>query len=496
MKLSHSSLITKRKSSNTFFLLLIIFFCGLLFSCNSDSAAANEDKSSSGNGSEISANIKVKVNGFTSGQAGLIATFGDQNYKIDTASIDVQGRFEFKKPDGYPFGSYFVILPDKNYFQILIDKDQKFELETTASDLVNGMKVNGSTENAALYESLTYEQSTNPRLSEVTQKMVGLDPNSTEYSTLKKSQDQLMNERKEHLNNLFKKYPNTLFTSFKRAGQNPDIKEVYFSDGTKNTQAQIRLYREEFWDGVDINDDRLMQTPVIYNKLNRYITELTPQQPDSLKKSIATLIDRAPLNSEIFKFFVNWIALKYEPTKTTLMDSEAIYVFMVENYITKEKAFWADAAQIQGLQLRASEMANSLIGQKGPDVNAPSTDGSLKSIYDISSPYIVVYLYNPDCDHCQEETPKLVDFYRQWKPRGLEVFAIAIDTDDTQWKNFIRENNMDWINVFDPTNKSIYAKYYVDNTPEIYVLNPERKIIAKNLKVHQIETMINRDMAN
>jgi hypothetical protein len=48
-------------------------------------------------------------------------------------------------------------------------------------------------------------------------------------------------------------------------------------------------------------------------------------------------------------------------------------------------------------------------------------------------------------------------------------------------------------NVNDPTNKAIYATYFVDNTPELYVLNPDRKIIGKNLKVFQIDTVIERD---
>jgi hypothetical protein len=75
----------------------------------------------------------------------------------------------------------------------------------------------------------------------------------------------------------------------------------------------------------------------------------------------------------------------------------------------------------------------------------------------------------------------------------VDVFAIAIDTDENEWKAYIEKNKMTFTNVFDPTNRSIYAKYYVDVTPEVYVLNKERKIIGKNLKVFQIDTIIERD---
>ena len=103
-------------------------------------------------------------------------------------------------------------------------------------------------------------------------------------------------------------------------------------------------------------------------------------------------------------------------------------------------------------------------------------------------------MYNPDCEHCQEETPKLKAFYDSWKRNGLGVFAIAIDTDDAKWNDYINKVGIqEWVNVHDPTNKSIYGKYFVDVTPELYLLNPDRKIIGKNLKTHQVIEMIEKD---
>ena len=141
-------------------------------------------------------------------------------------------------------------------------------------------------------------------------------------------------------------------------------------------------------------------------------------------------------------------------------------------------------------------MANSLVGQEGPNVKAPDENGQLRSVHDLTAPYIVVYLYNPDCEHCQEQSPVLVDLYRNWQqqsPPLVDVYAIAIDTEADIWKDYIRKIGMNWTNVFDPTNRSIYKTYYVNITPEVYVLGPDRKIIAKNLNVNQIGEVIRRD---
>jgi len=73
----------------------------------------------------------------------------------------------------------------------------------------------------------------------------------------------------------------------------------------------------------------------------------------------------------------------------------------------------------------------------------------------------------------------------------LDVYAIALDTDPAKWKNFVQANNMSsWTNVYDPTNRSIFKTYYVDNTPELYLLDKDRKIVAKNLKVSQLKDAI------
>ena len=76
------------------------------------------------------------------------------------------------------------------------------------------------------------------------------------------------------------------------------------------------------------------------------------------------------------------------------------------------------------------------------------------------------------------------------------MYGIVLDTDDAAWKRAIQSYGMAWTNVHDPTNRSIYAKYFVDNTPELYLLNPERTIIGKNLKVFQLEQVIEQDKAN
>lgn len=436
--------------------------------------------------------IEIIVEGLPAGgTAKLIGISGDQNYIADTCVVVDNGRMLFEKPEPLLAGFYYVILPDFSNLQMIIDANQRFSLKTTVGNLARTMQVTGSKENELYYKNIADQGPIDSQLKALTQQQRAKPKGGPDYKALQVQIDSFIGLRKALLQSYVTDYPDALFTKFKISGQNPDLAEPLNEDGTLNIALQTYMYRTHLWDNVDFTDDRLLRTPIINNKLTKYIKELTVQRPDSIIAATDLLLAKVMNHKEYFKFFANYIPLAYRPGESTIMDAEAVQVHMVKNYFTPEKAFWSDSADLAALARQASEMENSLIGLKGPDVTAKDLNGQMKSIYEIKKPYIVVYMWNPECSHCKEETPQLVNYIRD--ATDVEVFGIALNTTDAEFKSYARKMGMTWTNVFDPTNKAIYAKYYVDNTPEIYILNPDRILIGKNLKVNQIQTIIDRD---
>ena len=143
--------------------------------------------------------------------------------------------------------------------------------------------------------------------------------------------------------------------------------------------------------------------------------------------------------------------------------------------------------QVYAWQLRAGDKAKSLVGKPAQNIEAQDPQGNTRSLYDIEKPYVAIFFYHAECDHCQETAPKLVEFYREWKDRGLEVYAVSMDTPKKEWTAFLTKYKMEqMINVTDEDNHGIYSNYYVMGTPYIYLLNPERTIIGKDLMVEDI----------
>ncbi|MEM1215615.1 MAG: redoxin domain-containing protein, partial [Bacteroidota bacterium] len=452
-------------------ILPLALLCSLLWQCNAaaDSPAATAAPTSSTPSEALvipaagPPNFTVEVAGMADGPVTLVGMLNDKQFALAEAPA-TGGRVTFQQAEPFPQGLYFLLLPNGANFKFLLAEDQEFTLKTSLAQLGVDMQVEGNIDNELLFQTNAYEQSHNAKQRPLNQQLKAYQPTDPQYQQIMDQLQTLQVERKNHLEGIFAQHPNTFFTTFKRAGQNPLLRREL------PEEKQVPVYRMEFWDNVDLRDDRLMRTPVIYNKMKRYFTELTPQQPDSIIVALERLIAQIPniKGSEYYKYFVNWVALEYTPTETTLMDSEAVWVHIVKNHFTYERAFWSDSTNTYSLQLRAEEMGNSLIGQLGPNVKAPDPSGTLRAVYDLKAPYIVVYLYNPDCEHCQEQTPVLVNLHRQWQSQATplaDVYAIAVDTEDALWKNYIAKTGMNWTNVFDPTNQAIYKTYYVNVTP-------------------------------
>ena len=442
-------------------------------------------------------NISFKIDGYTEGVAQLIGVYADANYLADTAKISKDGRIDFASKTGYSEGLFFLLLPDQKNIQFLIANGENFTLKTKKGDLINGMQVEKSLENQLFFDNQKYQVALEQKFNALTAEMKKYVLGSPKYDSLINIQKQLIDERDGKVVELKEKYPAAFLTKFKLAGQNPRLRFTYRADGSLDSSQTMINYKADWWNDVDFADGRLLHTPVFFNKMKKYMLELTAQNPDSIIKSADFLIDKTLNNKDYFNVAANWITYNNKPGTGTLMDCDAIYSHLILKYFTPERAIWTTPADVASMRKTAKEMQISLIGMTGLDVQAKNNNGDMKSIYGLNATVTVIFIYNPDCEHCQEETPKLRGVYDQWKNRGVEVFSIAANAKNREeWQKFAKNYAVNWTDVWDPELKSkFHEKYYIDITPECYVLDKNHKIIAKNIKPDQLPEIFKRELA-
>ena len=123
--------------------------------------------------------IKVTIHGLKNEDIYLGYHFGDKNYVLDTVKLDSKGSGVFKGTKKMDRGIYIVITPDKKYFEVIIDRDFEFELETDTcsnpSDFIQKLKIKGSDENQTFLDYQLFMTKQNRNASKIRQQIKDLE---------------------------------------------------------------------------------------------------------------------------------------------------------------------------------------------------------------------------------------------------------------------------------------------------------------------------------
>lgn len=419
----------------------------------------------------------------------IIGVIGSTNFLVDSV-VPQAGVYHIKLDTALPGGVYFLAVTSTIAYQFLLDQDQTFSLSSDLRDPIRSAKVEGNLDNELLYQNLKWEQDFQTRLQPVDRQFSSLPANDPQRPALQAQIDALIKERKAHLQSFKDQHPTSFFTVFKMAGQNPDLHDVRKPDGSLDQEKQIYLYRQEYWNNTPLDDMRILRSPIIFNKLKTYLTQITPQVHDSVVKYVDIVVEKSRANRECFKFVVNWVAIEYRTPKQ--MGLESVFVHVVDKYFNDAQAWWSTPEELSGIQRDANGMRPSLLGKVGQDLTCTNLAGKEESLYSLKGPASILFIYNYECEHCQEETPGIKKVLDRYRAKGMQVYALCTGNDEKAWRDFVKKYKIEaFHNVWDPQFKSNYnLNYHIDITPEVYVLDASHKIIAKDLKADQLAPIL------
>jgi|694.fasta_scaffold105056_3 peroxiredoxin len=437
--------------------------------------------------------IKFKIKGLSNEKLVIAYRYADNQYIKDTLMLDANGATTWTGEKKLNRGVYLGVVPsmNNNFFEFLVSDVQIFGLETDKADLNRSMKVTGSKENQMFFDDLLYMSNVRTKADEYVVK--SKDANADTAKFYKSKLESLDKEVKNYRTNLIKANPGTLYSKILNALQEREPATVPRNkDGSAiDTNFAYNDYHEHYWDNIDFSEEGLIRSPIYSNKLETYFEKTIAQIPDSINKECDMVIKKARANSEIFKYTLVTLLNKYAASK--IMGMDAVYVHLVDNYYAKGDAPWVDTTTLAKMKMEANKKRNLLIGKIAPNLYLPDTT-NMRSVnmYDIKSKYTLLVFWDPDCGHCKKEIPQLAQVYPKLKPLGVTIYSIATIAEEERdhWKEFIRVNGLDFINVADYL--GYRTLYDISSTPVIYILDANKKIIAKRIGVDQLEDFISK----
>lgn len=438
--------------------------------------------------------IDITINDLQDSTVFLAYHLGDKQYIKDTIKLDKTGHGVVQGQEALPEGIYMIVLPGRKYFEILISTDQHFTVKCTNSDYFNTLKFTGSEENSAFVDYQKKWMALQQRSGAISKRIQNNRQNNDSLKILGSIQKLQEENMKTYLRSVIKANNGNLLATLVKSLLPVDIPEFTVPAGSANPDSVrwIRNYnynKDHFFDNTDLTDERLLRTPILYARLEAFFTNILIQSPDSINKEIDKLIQKCSGNYKIFQFVSVFLFNHFRESE--IMGQDAVLVKLADDIYLSGKADWVTKEFKEDLRKQIDLIRPNLIGKKAENMVMDSYKGIFVSLYDIEKEFTILYFWEPDCGHCKESTPKLKAYYDKPKDYSLEVFAVCTTTDKAKWTKYIEDNKLTWINGWDPQRSSHFDYYYnVQSTPTIYILDKNKKIIAKKLSVDELSSFI------
>ncbi len=249
-----------------------------------------------------------------------------------------------------------------------------------------------------------------------------------------------------------------------------------------------------YWDNFHFNDTTYTHLPEVTEQaLSDYLDLLRYVSHETAIHSIHLLMKQAEQNRIMFNYFSDMME-KYlydsdSPLKDEKLYSEVLKYIINSSSLSKEEKI-RPLYQLQ-LVLKNNE------GDHAHDFSYTLNNGQQKTLYDTQAQLLLLFFYNPDCEHCQttlqelKKSPIIKQFIAEKK---LMILAIFPDGERTLWKKHIQNIPDNWINGYDESISIVNEEIYdLKSMPTLYLLDKEKTVLLKDCHLSDIEDFLQKD---
>jgi len=316
-------------------------------------------------------------------------------------------------------------------------------------------------------------------------------------------------KRKEFLkykDEFTQKNDSSLMVALLNANAIPEVPEIPINPITKKADSTYPYHfiKDHYWDNVNFADNRLLRTPFFEDKINDYFKNYISPEADSIIPEVKFMLLSARTSTEMYAYLLIKFTNKY--LQPEYMGQDKVFVMLFNEFYLKGDTSILDSKSRKTIIDKGYFSILNQINQTAAPLDLVDTTGKIISLYDIKSKFVFVAFWSPTCGHCKDEIPVLDSVYKaKWKNLDVKIYSILSDPELLpELKSFIKDKKLspDWLYTYETKSmQNAVAKsgempfrqaYDFTQTPVFYLLDMDKKIIAKRLSLHQFDDLISR----
>ena len=233
-------------------------------------------------------------------------------------------------------------------------------------------------------------------------------------------------------------------------------------------QMKVNQLNEQYYEAMSKNDSETIK------RIQQDAIALETEQAEKVKEMINSMGDS----------FASLAAVG-------LLNPKNDFPFLDE-LVTKLNETYPGTVSIMQMKQQLDEMRALSVGQVAPDFELPNPEGEMIKLSDLRGKYVLIDFWAAWCKPCREENPNVVRLYNEYKDKGFEVFGVSLDRSKEDWVKAIKDDGLTWTQVSDLKyfNSAAAELYKIDAIPATYMIDPDGKIIAKDLRGPSLENKL------